>query len=215
VVRDVTAGTLHLVEGDRFRIGTDPSCQIRLAEGPHRAATLLVHADGEVWLGTAEDDRPVDVDETFEVSGHAFRVELMSRDGGLAPTANPMMTSSNPYEVVVTLDGGAGLAILRDPATGRTCRLDAEQRVALVYLLARQLEADRSARVVPALAGWCHDEDLIVGVWGREALTGAASRYSVLLHRVRRDIEAAELDPWCLEKRRGATRLQVRGVAIT
>jgi hypothetical protein len=83
-----------------------------------------------------------------------------------------------------------------------------------VYLLGRQLQADRAAHVLPPLAGWCHDEDVMVGVWGREGLSGAASKYSVLLHRVRKDIEAAGLDPWCLEKRRGATRLQVKTVVL-
>ncbi len=215
VVRDVTAGTLHLVDGDRFRIGADARCDVRLPDGEPVAATLLVHADGETWLGTPEGDRPVDAGDTFEVGGHAFRVELVSEDHHRAPTARPMLTTTYAYELTVTLDAAAGgLALLRDPGSGRECRMESEQRVSLLYLLARQLEADRAARVVPALAGWCHDEDLIVGVWGREALTGAASRYSVLLHRVRKDIEAAELDPWCLEKRRGATRLQVRDIRL-
>ena len=94
------------------------------------------------------------------------------------------------------------------------CELNSEARVSLVYLLGRQLQADRAAHVLPPLAGWCHDEDVMVGVWGREGLSGAASKYSVLLHRVRKDIEAAGLDPWCLEKRRGATRLQVKTVVL-
>ena len=118
-----------------------------------------------------------------------------------------------PYVLTVSLDGG-GVAELVEPSTGKRCEIRSEPRVALLYQLARQVQADREGGALRALAGWCHDEDLMIGIWGREGLTGAASRYSVLLHRVRKDLEACGFDPLCLEKRRGATRLQVETIRL-
>jgi pSer/pThr/pTyr-binding forkhead associated (FHA) protein len=205
VLRDLAAGTLHLLEDDHLHIGSGEGAAIRLPAGPDRAATLLSHGDGQLWLGTPDGDRELAEGDSFEVAGSTFRVELLAQNTLLVPTTRPARTTRFPYRLDVSLSPAG--AVLRDRTTERECRWDAEVRVSLLYQLAKQLREDRAARVVPAMAGWCHDEDLMVGVWGREALTGAASRFSVLLHRVRKDLEAAGLDPWCLEKRRGATRL--------
>lgn len=206
VLRDLSAGTLHLLEDDRCTIGSAPDAAVRLPAGPARAATVLAHATGELWLDAPDGERALSAGDEFEVAGARFRVEQVGADTALAPTVKPMRTSRFPYALHVSLE--PPLAVMADPA-GRECRWDTESRVALLWRLARQLRDDRAARVVPALAGWCHDDDLMVAVWGKEGLTGAASRFSVLLHRVRKDLEGAGLDPWCLEKRRGATRLVV------
>ncbi len=215
VVRDLTDGQVHLIAGDRFCIGSADDCHFRQPRGPARAATLVVHGNGETWLGADGEDRALPAGSTFVVGGTTFRLELLADDGLLQPTARPMLQARYPYRLTVTLDAAAGaLAHFRDTRGAHDCRIRSEQRVSLLYLLARQLDGDRKTRVVPPLAGWCHDEDLMVGVWGRQGLNGAASRYSVLLHRVRKDLEGAGLDPWCLEKRRGATRLQVQDVQL-
>ncbi len=213
VLRDEAAGTVHPIHSERFVLGTAMDADVRLMSGPERAATLITHADGEVWLGTDDGERLLEPGERFEVAGTAFVVELVPEDLHTAATQQPLQQARYPYELTVTLDGAAGsLALLVGP-DGR-CEWRSESRVALLYVLARQLAADRAERTLPPLAGWCHDEDVMVGVWGREGLSGAASKYSVLLHRVRKDIESAGLDPWCLEKRRGATRLQVKQVVL-
>lgn len=213
VLRDEAAGTVHPIHSERFVLGTAMDAHVRLMEGPERAATLITHADGEVWLGTDDGERLLEPGERFEVSGTAFVVELAPEDLHTAATQQPLQQARYPYELTVTLDGAAGsLALLVGPE-GRF-EWHSESRVALLYVLARQLASDRAAHTLPPLAGWCHDEDVMVGVWGREGLSGAASKYSVLLHRVRKDIESAGLDPWCLEKRRGATRLQVKQVVL-
>lgn len=206
LVRDLAAGTVHLLEDDRFRIGSAADAHVRLPDGPARAATLVVHPDGEVWL----EDRVLAPGDGFEVAGCAFRLECLAVDATRVPTARPAARTRYPYTLRATL-GGAALVTDRE---GRACTVDAEHRVALLWLLGRRLRDDRAARVVPALAGWCHDEELLVGIWGRDAWEGAASRWSVLLHRVRRDLEGAGLDPLCVEKRRGATRLVVDEVEL-
>lgn len=212
VLRDLTAGTVHVVDHDHFTIGSAAGSHVRLASGPERAALLVTHGDGELWLALGDDERPLEPGQAFVVAGSSFRVELMP-EASTAVTARPMTAARFPYALHVTLDGAAGSMATLEGPPGR-CVVQAEARVVLLYLLARQLQADREQRVLPPMAGWCHDEDLMIGVWGREALSGAASRYSVLLHRVRKDLEAEGFDPWCLEKRRGGTRLQVREVHI-
>lgn len=217
MLRDVTAGTAYLI-GERFLIGSDPEAHGRLVDGPARAAVLMVHGDGEVWLSNkvAGEERALEIGDGFEVAGSEFRLELSPSGSSLPPTAQPTLTARFPYRLTVTLDQAAGaMAVLRDERTHKECTIRSEQRVALLYLLAKQLRDDRALRVLPPLAGWCHDEDLMVGVWGRQGLKGAASKYSVLLHRVRKDIETADLDPTCIEKRRGATRLHVGKVVLT
>jgi hypothetical protein len=214
VLRDEAAGTVHPIHSDRFVLGTALDADVRLMAGPARAATLITHADGEVWLGTEAGERPLEPGEHFEVSGTAFVIELVPEDVHTAATQQPMQQARYPYTLTVTLDGAAGSLAILEGADGR-CEWSSESRVALLFVLARQLQADREERTLPPLAGWCHDEDVMVGVWGREGLSGAASKYSVLLHRVRKDIEQAGLDPWCVEKRRGATRLQVKQVVLS
>lgn len=207
VLRDLSAGTAHLLEDDRLHIGSGEGCTVRLPDGPARAATVVVHPDGELWLGTVDGERALGEGDTFSVGGASFRIELIAQHTDLAPTVKPTRTSRFPYRLDLTLDPPA--AVMRDRTTDRECRWDTESRVVLLWQLAKQLREDRAARVVPAMAGWCHDEDLMVGVWGREATSAPPSRFSVLLHRVRKDLEGAGLDPWCIEKRRGATRLVV------
>jgi len=216
VLRNRSAGTAWLL-GSRFVIGSAPDADARVASGPAHAAVLLIHDDGEVWLSLDEgDERAIDVGEGFEVGGATYVLELSPVDTALPPTARPMLSARYPYELTATLSGAAGpLAVLADPTTGDQVTLRSEQRVALLYVLGKQLLADRGERVLPPMAGWCHDEDVLVGVWGRQGLKGAASKYSVLLHRVRKELEAAGFDPWCIEKRRGATRLQVASVELS
>jgi len=217
MLRDVTAGTAYLL-GDRFVIGSAPDSHGRLVEGPARAAVIVVHGDGEVWLNHELEgtERALELGDAFEVAHSTFRLELSPSGSSLPPTAQPTLAARFPYRLTVTLDQAAGaMAVLRDERTNKECSIRSEQRVALLYLLAKQLRDDRALRVLPPLAGWCHDEDLMVGVWGRQGLKGAASKYSVLLHRVRKDVDSAGLDPTCIEKRRGATRLRVGKVVLT
>ena len=217
ILRDLTANTAHLL-GSRFVIGTAADADSRQAAGPEHAAVLHIHEDGEVWLSldATEEERALELGEAFAVGGSRFMLELSPVDTALPPTARPMVMGARfPYRLTVTLSGAAGpMALLTDVTTGTEVTLRSEQRVALLYVLAKQLQADREERVLPPLAGWCHDEDVLVGVWGRQGLKGAASKYSVLLHRVRKELETAGLDPWCVEKRRGATRLQVAEVEL-
>jgi DNA-binding response OmpR family regulator len=58
------------------------------------------------------------------------------------------------------------------------------------------------------------DEGILVAVWGRAALRQAASNYSVLLHRLRKELDADGFDSTFIEKRRGATRVRLDAIEL-
>jgi hypothetical protein len=49
------------------------------------------------------------------------------------------------------------------------------------------------------------------GIWGRR---GDANKLYVLLHRVRTELGAAGLDPRCVQKRPGMTRINAGALAL-
>lgn len=213
VLEDLGAGTLHALDCERFTIGAGEDCDIRLNDGPARLATLMVHPDGEVWLGTSDGQRPLSVRETFELQGHAFRLNQVpvGRNATLRSAAAPRY----PYALSVTLEGpGGAVATLRHLVEPLSYSVTTENRATLLYFLAGRLRDDREGGRLDEEAGWCDDEDVLVAVWGRAAMRQAPSNYSVLLHRLRKELEEAGFDPWFIEKRRGAIRLRLPEVEV-
>lgn len=211
VVADLVAGTLTPIEDGRLRIGSDPDCEIRLSDGPARLATLFVH-DDEVRLGTEAEERPLPPGP-FEVGGRSFRLERREhrrratlREGGFRPYG---------YAVTARLsDAGGPYVCVSDPEGEARCEVTAEVRATFLFVLAKaRVEALRAGQD-ELDAGWISDEDVIVGIWGRQGLLQSANRYSVLVHRVRKELEGAGLDPWFVEKRRGATRMRLDAVEV-
>lgn len=213
VLEDLGAGMLHALDTERFTIGAGEDCDIRLSDGPARLATLMVHADGEVWLGTSDGQRPLGAEETFELQGHAFR--LLRVPVGRNATLRSAAAPRYPYALTVTLEGpGGAVATLRHLGEPLTYSVTTENRATLLYVLANRLREDRAEGRLDEEAGWCDDEDVLVAVWGRAAMRQAPSNYSVLLHRLRRELEEAGFDPWFIEKRRGAIRLRLPEVEV-
>lgn len=119
-----------------------------------------------------------------------------------------------PYSVDVSLSGTLGCRARIDGPGGRYT-IDSTSRVALIWALADRVISDREAGVPVGEAGWLTNWDVSVAVWGRkQAINQSRSALSVLLHRVRRELEDAGLDPEMLEKRRGGLRLAVREVTL-
>lgn len=216
VLEDLTAGTMHAIDDERFAIGSGADCHLRLAQGPARLATLTVHPDGEIWLGTADgSSRALVVGEIFELEGHRFRLKQIPVGRNI--TLRSMAPLRYPYALTATLEGpGGAVATLRHLTEGHhTYSVTTENRATLLYVLAVRLRDDRAAGKLDEEAGWCDDEDVLVAVWGRAALRQASSNYSVLLHRLRKELEEAGFDPWFIEKRRGAIRLRLPEVEVT
>lgn len=210
VVEDTTTGLVASVAFDRFHIGSGDDADLLIEEAPERAATLLVHENGEIWLGTDSDERPIEVGERFEVAGRAL--VLRAGDALHAPTAQPR-TDRYPYAVIATLTGATGPeATVRNMATGLEYKVEAENRAILLYLLARQVSRDREEGLPAGDVGWATDDDIRLGVWGRGA--GEDNKLHVLVYRLRNELKKAGFDPWFIEKRRKFIRARLAGAEI-
>lgn len=212
ILEHQTAGTAHLLDDERYRIGSAASCNLVLPDGPKVAGTLIAHANGEVWLGTSDEERAIEPGEVFTLGEHSFRIEQ-------ARTSTPSTVwgcreARYGYQLRVRVDAGHIDTRLQDPSTGTEHTVKAENRAALLYTLARNLKAEIEAGRPPSEAGWTDDEDVLIAVWGKAGFRNASSTYSVLLHRLRKEVEDAGFDPWFIEKRRGAVRLRLRRVQV-
>lgn len=204
-LEDIETGMRRPLHADRFDIGSGLDVDLRLSTGPERAATLLVYPGGEVWLGTEDDDdMQLEVGVEFKVAGTRFRI--VEVDPTRLPTVQPD-SHRYPYRLKVTLNGPTGaLAEIEHLATSQSHTVNAENRVVLLYLLARKVQEDREAGMAESDRGWCADDDVIVGVWGRGALGAGGNRLKVLVHRVRKELKSGGFEPWCIEKRSGLIR---------
>lgn len=114
-----------------------------------------------------------------------------------------------------SIDGvGGAEATLVDTATGMEHRVRSDNRAALLFLLGRQLVRDRAAGKDAQEAGWVADRDAVVGIWGRAGEPGGRNRLHVLVHRMRKELEEAGLDPELLESRRNGLRLRIGEVRL-
>ncbi len=115
--------------------------------------------------------------------------------------------------VSLGLQGRAAATVL-DPASGLRHVVQAENRVLLLYVLARKLIEDQRGGKAPRDAGWCGDSEVMTGIWGRAWEKMGLNNYQVLIWRTRKELAKAGLDPWFLEKRRGLTRLRLLDVRL-
>jgi hypothetical protein len=202
-VEDVQGGLRLLIASDRFRIGSGADCDLRLPGGAERAATVLCHDNGEIWLGTAAGDRQLEIGEVFTVAGRSLRVSEERLDH--APTVD-IGAARYPYTLRLG-DGASGpQATLLEDSPARSLLLTGNRGI-LLYVLGQAVQRHRADRVPAAEEGWCDTESVITGVWGRGGAT--SNHLNVLVHRTRQQLEKQGFDPWCIEKRRGAVRLRV------
>lgn len=217
--------------GDRLRLG--PDLVLALAEGalPSRPPLRLERLDAPIawpivrlpfsipgledvelvgadpiWL--ARDGLEVEVvklDLGFSIDGG--RYVLTADPGGTAPTLRGSELGF-PYRLSVSLAEGVAEVVALS-GSGR-CRVDTANRVALLYALGQRWLDDGPG---PG-RGWVDDESLAVAVWGRAHHDQGKNNLNVLLHRVRKAIEEASLDRWCIERRPGEMRLVVAEVTL-
>jgi len=209
-IEDLGAGVRVLVRSDRFHLGSAPGCDLRVDGWPDRAATILLHANGEVWVGTEDREWQVEVGERFEVLGRPLRV-VEDVVGTHAPTVD---VGAHPYPYLVQATGnapGGPQVVLSDPARQRELLLTGNRGV-LLFVLARQLARDRESGLGEAEQGWCATDDVLVAVWGRGHKD--ANHLNVLVHRVRGQLGDEGFDPWFVEKRRGWIRMRVKQVVV-
>lgn len=211
-LEDRTANTRMPLRTDRFRIGSGTGCDLRLPSGPPVAATLMVHGTGEIWIGEDEEDRPLSPGQPFLVAGRELL--LVPPAEGRVPTVlhDP---DRYDYRVQATLGSPVPKAVVEDRRGDKRWTTEDDNRALLLYLLARRFDKDRLDPELPPNAwGWIDDEALVTGVWGRNRPADEVNSLNVLIHRIRRGVKKAGLDPWFLEKQRRAVRIRVAEVQV-
>ena len=78
-------------------------------------------------------------------------------------------------------------------------------------MLGRRYEEDRLRGVPVEERGWCPDDEVMTGIWGRH---GDENKLNVLLHRLRAELRGAGFDPWFIEKKQRYVRLRVSEVTL-
>lgn len=198
LVRDEEAG-IELPLRERFEIG--PSAAADLQAGD---TTFLLKAtpDGLLVNGAA-----VELPWALPDVG---RKVVVSRNAQYTPTARGDAQGS----ILIRLRLDPAQATVVHLPTASTHTLTAENRVYLLYALARALQEDREAGLPLDEAGWRSDDQLLVAIWGRDGRVGSKNRLNTLTHRVRGEVERAGIPRDLLEKRNGWARLNAARVTL-
>jgi hypothetical protein len=203
-VLDTGAAVAVPFEGLRVGTGVGVDLSVPLAGvrqfvvRPVREGAEIEQEDGPAWIAKAG--------APFEVGGVHFRV--LPGEGAPVPTVGEQ-SPTDRYRLRVSLAGPSTTAFLEDPARGVVHQVAAENRAVLLYLLVVRLLEHRAARLPAERQGWCTDDELGVGVWGREAARIQANNLNVLVHRLRRELEEAGFDTGFLEKKSRALRARL------
>lgn len=207
LLEDVDSGARFAIRSDRFRLGVESGADLILDEGP--GAVLLVDADGALQLAQGDEEAPLAEGAQLQAGGRLFRVCLAA--DAVAATEE-LAQIWYPYRVEATLQGPGGPgAVMVDPGTQRRHAVMAPNRAVLLYLLARTMSEHTRRSVLRAQRGWCDDEEVARGVWGK---AGPERQLKVLVCRLRSELREAGFDPWVVEKRRGAIRLRTDDVLV-
>ena len=207
LVEDAESGAAFPVRSDRFHVGSGDDVDLYIEGSAEREATLIFHANGEIYVGIGDREHPIEEGTAFEIRGRKLCVREVD------PTQVPTIeadTSRYPYRVETTLNGASGPeARIIDLKRDRKYLVSADNRAILLHLLIKKVIEDQEANKEPEQQGWCSDDEIRVGIWGRRADQDANSLH-VLVYRLRSEIQKAGFDPWFIEKRRKAIRARIR-----
>ena len=196
---------------ERLTIGSMQGSDLHLPQASPCAATLMVYESGEVWLAEGVQSQPVEEGKIFAVAGQRLRITEISSK--YSPTSS-FRTDLHPYRLSVSLDRSPQSASLEELSGRGQCEVHSNLRVALLYVLGKKLVEDQRSGIRYADQGWCTNDEVGVGVWGREWFSQNPNSLHVMIHRIRRQLQDSHMDPWCIERRRGSLRIRVREVDI-
>lgn len=212
MVEDLGLGVRHGIGANRFTIGPDEGCDVVVSAGADETATLMIHANGEIWLGRGDAAQELADGAEFSVGAHKFRLH---RPEAARQATRLLKNTGTQYAVTATLNGAVGPeATVTDTAQARTHKVTAENRATLLYVLAKKAMDDTEAGLPDEVAGWCTDDEVVVGVWGRSALDNPTNSLHVLISRLRKELREDKFDPWFIEKRRGHLRIRASEARI-
>jgi hypothetical protein len=203
----VETGASLAIPDEGLRVGPGLEADLSLQLDDEASFVASPTGTGAVIQVLGERPWMVGPGVSFTVGGRAFRV---------LPTHSPPVRTagaqspSDRYRLRVALDGPGGPeAVLLDPERGLRHEVGADNRAVLLYLLAVRLITDRADGVPITRRGWCSDEELAIGIWGREAARMEINNLHVLLHRLRRELVDAGFDSGFLEKKSRALRARL------
>ncbi|MCB9671462.1 MAG: FHA domain-containing protein [Alphaproteobacteria bacterium] len=199
LVQDLDAN-LELPLRERFEIGGAGTADLQVVGSP--TFVLRPTPDGLDVNGTS-------VDLPWSPEGCARRISVR-RNSAYTPTARGEAQGS----ILVRLRLDPAQATVVHLPTTSTHTLTAENRVYLLYALARALHDDREAGVPLDECGWRSDDQLTVAIWGRDGRVGSKNRLNTLTHRVRGEVERAGIPRDLIEKRNGWARLNASRVTL-
>jgi len=230
---DDAASTAQFVLKDTLCVlGRGASASIRINDPMASWMHAMIWLEGgQVWVmdlhstnGTRVNGKPVsnkvklEEDALIQIGNTPIQLS-MSGNHGASPRQDTLDTHCDqpgqPYTMTVWYGQDVpdqAMFIARDGSARTT--LSAERRVSLVFVLATKLAADRRAGRPPEEQGWCMDDDVGIGVWGRNWWNQRPGRLNVLIHRVRRSLESDGINPDCLQKMSGRLRLWVQDIDI-
>ena len=207
---------IHLTTGRAFRVEAEFVLEHLLAGDdeaddeagpPHR----LRVSGAEVIAQVEGAPRSFPMGQPFQLGPH----RLVVVDDAAARERTLTALSDEPWTIRVDLNGGGGpeaAALDADGVVQGVVR--AGNRVTVLHMLAVQVLADRAAGLPDDDVGWCLDESIMRGVWGRLWAQKGPASYQVLVHRVRKDLVRLGLSGALLEKRAGRSRLRPGQVVV-
>lgn len=207
-LEDLSTGLQFMLRSNRFHIGSATDAHLRIDGAAPRAATLMIHED-EIWVGTDEGEFQVNLGEEFEVAGRQMRIVEARLEH--VPTVE-FGEVEYPYTCRVVANSPRGPQAWIEAPKTRSKHHAQGNRAILLLLLARALVKDREAKVDEDEEGWISDADVRTGIWGRNG--GTRSALNVLVHRLRKQLEADGFDPWFIEKKRRGIRVRLSSVEI-
>ena len=208
----------HWVNGRPVLIGRSIGSDMMLTTKQlHRA--LLWTENGQLWIRDLDSEagvfvagqrliRPIAVDQHGTVRlGNDIELKIRQSE--------ELEARRYPYRLEVSLQGATGPeAHIENLVTGQRCVLRSNNRVSMLYLLARQIEKDAEREMPIRDRGWCSDQEIACGVWGRNWQRQIKSHLYVLVHRVRKELKEAGLDPQCIEKKRRHSRAWIQEAVL-
>lgn len=199
-VQDLVGGATYALHSDRFVIGPGGDLPLDV-----EVATLELDPSGVLTVDQGGARRRAKEGEIVDGGGARFRVTRAPVQWDATHEAVPEVP---PCRIEAELDGSTGPnAVVTDLATGASARFGAEHRAILLYMLAKRRHEDVGKGTDLEDTGWVEDSELLRGIYGRAWMDKNANALHVLVHRVRKDLESAGLDPWIIEKGGGYTRV--------
>lgn len=177
---------------------------------PKAQALLQVTASGQLFFHQGTTWQEMVVGEQHGIGGRTL--QRVGEHAGKAATRGSDDSTGYPFCVDTQLNAAGGPVCWMGPSEAELQRVCGGNGAVLLYQLARRLHADREKGLAEGKVGWCGDDDLGRGIWGRQWVSHDPNGLHVLVFRVRKAISNIGLDPACIEKERGATRIYVSGV---